>query len=727
MLPIRLPLPALSRRGFLKASALAGAGLVIGLHAPSGRITSAHAADGGPFSSYLSIAPDSTVTVLSAQFDTGQGIHTGIASLVAEELDAAWSQMRVEGVAGNTRLYGNVTWGGVMQGTGGSSSVVTSFDRYRRAGATARAMLVAAAATRWGVPVSEIVVAEGVVSHPRAGRASFGDLAKDAALLPAPDSVELKPASAWRFIGNEALRRLDSVAKTTGKQMFPLDVRLPGMLTAIIARPPRFGATVASFDAKAAMAVKGVVEVVQVPAGVAVVAENTWAARQGREALKVTWNEDKAEKRGSEELFADYRRLATEGAANPVRKDGDVAAAFASAAKVFEATFEFPYLAHAALEPLDAVAARTGDRIEVWGGHQLPDLYQRVAAEIAGVPPEQVTLHVMMTGGGFGRRGVFDADVIAEVVSIAKAIRWKAPVKLMWTREDDMAGGRYRPMYVHAMKAGLSADGRLVAWQDRIVGQSIMKGTFLEPFLVRNGVDGTSVEGSSIPYAVPNVQIDLVTTEIGVPVLPWRSVGSTHNAYAMEVFIDELAAAAGRDPIEFRLAMLDAHPRHRGVLERVRDASNWGRPLPAGVGRGVALAESFGSFVAQVAEVRVIDGAVKVDRVVCAVDCGIAVNPDVIKAQMEGAIGFGLGAILKGAITLKEGTVEQTNFDGYEVLRIDEMPSVEVHIVPSSERPSGVGEPGTPPIGPAVANAVAALTGQRIHTLPINRTKLGAA
>jgi len=722
--------PGLTRRSFLKASALAGAGLVIGLHAPSGRILPAHAADGGPFETYVRIAPDNTVTVLVAHMDMGQGIYTGTATLVAEELDAAWSQMRAEGAAGNPRLYGNMAWGGSTQGTGGSTGLSSSFERYRRAGAIARAMLIEAAAKAWGVPAAEISVADGQVSHANGTTSGFGDLAKLAATLPAPKEVTLKPPSAWRFIGNTDLPRLDSVDKTTGKQTFTLDVQLPGMLTAMVAHPPRFGATVAAFDASAAKAILGVVDVVQISRGVAVVANNAWAARQGRDALEVTWNEEKAETRGTAELLTEYRNLAAEGGGHTVRGVGDVAVGLGAAAKVIEAILEFPYLAHAALEPLDAVAHMDGDRLDVWGGHQLPDLYQSMAAQIAGVPMDRVNLNVMMTGGGFGRRGVGDADVIVEAVETAKAIGWRAPVKLMWSREDDMTGGRYRPLYVHALKAGIDSDGRIVAWQHRIVGQSILKGTPFGPMVLAStgGYDPTSVEGGAgnLPYDIPNLRLDLVTTNVGVPVLWWRSVGGTHNAYATETMIDELAAAAGQDPIAFRLANLGDHARHRAVLERVRDVSGWATPAPAGVGRGVAVVESFGSFVAQVAEVRLVEGRVKVDRVVSAIDCGIAVNPDIVKAQIEGSIGFGLGAILKSTITLEAGRVQQTNFDTYDVLRIDEMPQIDVHIIESTERPTGVGEPGVPPIGPAVANAVAALTGTRIRSLPFSQHRFSA-
>jgi isoquinoline 1-oxidoreductase beta subunit len=734
MLPIRksisraAALPA-TRRGFLKGSAVAGAGLVIGALLPSGRLTSAQEAETAvsPFEGYVRIAPDNTVTVLSAHMDMGQGIYTGTATLVAEELDADWAQMRVEGGAGNPKLYGNLLWGGAIQGTGGSTAVASSFERYRRAGAMARAMLVDAAAAEWQVPAGEITVANGVVSHGSGRTATFGELAEAAAKLTPPAEVTLKSPADWRLIGKADLRRLDSVAKTTGRQQFTIDVKLPGMLTAVVARPPKFGATVKSFDAAAALAVPGVTDVVEIPRGVAVVAQSTWAAMKGREALTVEWDESKAETRGTAEIMADYKRLATEGQAVVARNEGDAAAAMASAAKVLEAEFEFPYLAHAALEPLDAVAWRQGDLLEVWGGHQIPDLYQGISAQIAELPPEQVKLHVMMTGGGFGRRAVGDADVVAEAVSTAKAIGWKAPVKVLWTREDDMTGGRYRPMYFHRLKAGLDADGRIVAWQHRIVGQSIMAGSPFEG-MVTNGVDPTSVEGAStLPYAIPNLQVDLVTTSIGVPVLWWRSVGSTHTAYATEAFIDELAEAAGKDPIEFRLAMLGDHPRHRAVLEKARDAAGWGGAAPEGVARGVAVAESFGSYVAQVADVRVDGDGVKVERVVCAVDCGVAVNPDVIKAQMEGGIGYGLGAILKSEITLDGGTVEQTNFDGYDVLRLEEMPDVEVHILDSTESPTGVGEPGVPPIGPAVANALFAATGKRIRVLPVSKQELRGA
>jgi isoquinoline 1-oxidoreductase subunit beta len=722
MLAIKPDLPRPSRRQFLIGAAAAGAGLTIGFHVPRG--LSAQAADAAnPINAYLRIAPDSSVTVLSAHMDGGQGIYTGIATLVAEELDADWSQLRVEGAAGNPGLYGNITWGGTVQGTGGSSSTTSSWERYRRAGAVARALLVQAAATAWAVPQDEITVEGGIVGHASGQSATFGELADRAAAATPPAEVRLKDPSAWKYIGNEQLRRLDSAPKTTGEHQFPIDVRLPGMLTAVLARPPLFGAKARAFDAAAARHVKGVVDVVETPRGIAVVAKDTWSALKGRDALTVEWDESGAETRSSDTLMAEYKELARSGEVAIARNDGDAPGALAGAAKMLEAEFEFPYLAHAAMEPLDAVASMQDGTLQIWAGHQMPDLYQAVGAEIMGIEPVKVKLHVMTPGGFFGRRAVPDADVIVEVVSVLKATGARAPVKVLWTREDDMKGGRYRPMYYHRLRAGLGTDGNLVGWHQRIVGQSILAGTPFERMLVKNSVDQTSVEGAAnLPYAVPNLLVDLVTTDAKVPVLWWRSVGSTHTAYSTEVFIDELAEAAGRDPVDFRRALLRDHPRHLGVLDLVAEKAGWGTPLPEGRYRGIAVHESFNSYVAQVAEVSVRpDGGTKVERVVCAVDCGIAVNPDVIRAQMEGGIGFGLGAILKSEITLDQGRVVQDNFDGYEVLTIDEMPQVEVHIMPSRESPTGVGEPGVPPIGPAVANAVYAATGKRMRVLPFSR------
>jgi len=707
-----------SRRNFLiGASAVAGS-LVIGFRTTDA-LAAAAKAPVSPLDAYLRIDPDNKVTILSSQFDMGQGSYHGIATLVVEELGADWSQIDVTGASGNKKLYGNLAWGGTAQGTGGSSSMFTSFDRYRMAGAAARGMLVAAAAAAWKVPAKEITVEKGVLRHGSGKTARFGDLAAKAAKMPVPAKVALKSRGDWSEIGNETLRRYDSHAKTDGSHQFTIDVRLPGMLTAVMIHPPRFGATVKSFDASKAKKVKGVVDVVATPRGVAVVAQQMWAAIKGREAVTVEWDEAKAETRGSGEIMAEYRKFAGQKPKAVARKLGDAAGAMKSAAKVLEATYEFPYLAHAAMEPLNAVARKNADgTLEIWGGHQLPDLYQFIASKVAGISPAKVKMHVMKTGGGFGRRGVPDGDVIAEAVMVAKAIGFRAPVKVQWTREEDMRGGRYRPAYIHKLKAGLDEKGNLVAWENHIVGQSIMANT---PFagLIKNGVDPTSVEGAAnLPYAIPNLEVGLTTTDVRVPVLWWRAVGSTHTAYAIECFIDEVAKAAGKDPLAFRMELLKGHPRHAAVLKLAAEKAGWGKTLPKGRFLGLAVHESFKTFVAQVAEVSVEGGEVKTHRVVVAVDCGTPINPDVIRAQMEGGVGFGYGSILAEELTLTGGKVDQGNYDGYTPLRIDRMPKVEVHIVPSTEQPTGVGEPGVPPIGPAVANAVYAATGQRIRKLP---------
>ncbi len=713
---------SIGRRSFLiGASAIAG-GLAIGFRPAE----AATAASKGlaPFDAYLRIAPDSTVTVISAHMDMGQGIYDGIATLVAEELNADWSQMKATSGSGNPKLYGNVAWGGMIQGTGGSTGAASSWDRYRIAGAAARQMLVAAAAAEWRVPQGEIKVERGMISHADGRKASFGDMAAKAVTQPVPANVTLKEPKDWVFIGNDKLRRLDSMAKSSGKMDFTIDVTLPGMLTAVPIHPPLFGATVTSFDASKAKAIKGVVDVVQHPRGLAVVAEDMWSALKGREAVTVVWDESKAEKRSSADLAKEYRALSLKPGLATARNDGNAEAAIAGAARTIEATFEFPYIAHAALEPLNAVVRRNGDgTLDIWGGHQMPDIYQGTAAAVAGIAPDKLKMHVMKTGGSFGRRAVIDADVIVEAVSVAKAIGFRAPVKMQWTREDDMRAGRYRPAYVHRLKAGIDKDGKIVGWYNHIVGQSIVAGTPFAAQMVTNGVDLTSVEGANnLPYRFATQKVDLTTTQTGVPVLWWRAVGSTHTAYAVEVFLDEIAAMTGKDPYEYRMSMLDPASKHAGVLKLAAEKAGWGTPLPAGRFRGIALAESFNTEVAQVVEISMRpNGSFKVERVVCAVNCGVAINPDNVRAQMEGGIGFGLGAVMKSQTTLDKGRVVEANFDTHEVLRFDEMPLVEVHIVPSTDKPSGVGEPGVPPIGPAVANAIFAATKRRMHVLPFAR------
>ncbi|MDB5534010.1 MAG: Isoquinoline 1-oxidoreductase beta subunit, partial [Hyphomicrobiales bacterium] len=638
-----------------------------------------------------------------------------------EELGGDWSQVDVIGASGDTALYGNLALGGAFQITGGSTSMVSSWERYRKAGAAARMMLVAAAAKQWNVPEREIEVAAGTLSHTSGKTAKFGDLAVAAAAQPVPTDVPLKPRERWTQIGSNTLKRYDSAGKTNGKQPYTIDLKMDGLLTAVMIHPPKFGAQVKSFDASKAKALDGIVDVVQIPRGIAVVGRDMWTALKGRGLTVVEWDENSAEQRGSTELLGEYQKLAKGPAAATAQNVGNVADAFANAAQTIEAVYEFPYLAHAAIEPLNAVA-RIGEdgRVDVWGGHQMPGLYQMIAAQVAGTTPDKVSMHVMKTGGSFGRRAVGDGDLIAEAVAIAKALGPGKPVKVQWTRDNDMRGGRYRPAYVHAMKASLDKDGKLVALYDHIVGQSIMDGG---PFamMIKDGIDPTSVEGAAnMPYAIPNLKIDLTTVASKIPVLWWRSVGSTHTAYAVETFVDELAAAAKRDPIDFRLAMLDKHPRHAAVLKLAAEKAGWGTPLPQGRFRGVALHESFSTLVAQVVEITVKSGTdFSVDRVICAVDCGTAINPDQVRAQMEGGIGFGLGAILQEELTLTGGVVDQQNYDTYTPLRINQMPKIEVHIMPSNEPPTGVGEPGVPPIGPAVGNALRAATGRTVRRLPI--------
>jgi isoquinoline 1-oxidoreductase beta subunit len=708
----------LDRRQILKGGFVIGGGLVIGLRlAPRAAAEMTAAGEVMP-NAFVRIAPDGSITVISKHIEFGQGTYTGLATVLAEELDADWSKVRVEAAPTDVERYKNLFFG--VQGTGGSTAMANSWMQMRQAGATARALLVAAAAETWGVPTSEITVEKSIVSHEVSGRsATFGELVEKAATLEPPAEVALKDPADFTLIGHESLPRVDVPEKTRGKAKFTFDLDFPGMLTAVIARPPRFGGSVAGFDATNTKKIPGVVEVVAVPQGVAVLAKGFWAAKKGRDALSIEWDDSSAEKRSSDEIMADYRQL-LDSPGLSARNDGDAANALAGSSKVFTADYTFPYLAHAPMEPLDCAIQLTDDGCDVWAGSQLQTIDQGVIAGTLGLEPQKVRLHTLFGGGSFGRRATPDADVAAEAAAIVKATGGKYPVKLVWSREDDIRGGRYRPMYAHRLQASVDDAGKIVAWTHRLVGQSIIKGTAFEPGLLQNGIDSTSVEGAQgLPYAIPNLSVDLHTTDVGVPVLWWRSVGHTHTAFSTETFFDEIAHASHRDPVELRRQLLSDHPRHLGVLELAAEKAGWGTPLPEGRARGVAVHESFSSYVAEVVEVsRGDDGMPKVERVVCAVDCGIAINPDIIRAQMESGIGYGLGAALHDEIVLDEGRVRQSNFHNYQSLRIHEMPEIEVHIVPSAEPPTGVGEPGVPPIAPAVANAWAVLTGQRVRRLP---------
>jgi isoquinoline 1-oxidoreductase subunit beta len=720
----------LTRRQFLKLTTFAGSGLTLGILLPgcgsgsAGKSPAATGAQAPLIMPFVHVAPDNTVTVLCKHLEAGQGVWTGLPAIVAEELDAAWDQMRAASAPAEVPLYGNLAMGGKMQLTGGSTSVANSWTQLRQAGATARAMLVAAAAQAWNVAAGEISVSEGVVTHASSGKhATFGELAGRAAQQPVPAQVTLKDPANFRIVGRDHLPRLDSQAKSTGQQQFAIDVMLPGMMTAVILRPPRFGAKVASFDSAKAKAVTGVVDVVQVPRGIAVIGRDMWAARKGREALSVDWDESGAEKRGTTELLRDFRGAALGKDALSAARAGDVDGVLAHAVHRVEGEFVFPYLAHAPMEPLTAVCRLSADKCEIWAGCQFQTVDQANAAASCGLKPEQVTLNTLAAGGTFGRRANPESDYIAEVASIAKAVSGRYPVRLIWTREDDITGGRYRPLNLHRITAGIARDGT-VAYRQRVVGQSIMAGTPFAAMMMKQGLDPTAIEGNAAEeYDLDHVDVTWTQAQAGIPVLWWRSVGHSHMAFSKEVMIDELAQAAGQDPIAFRLKLLGKHPRHVGALRLVAEKSGWDQPYRAGTGRGrgVAVHESFGSVVAQVAEVTVIGDKFSVDRVVCAVDCGIAVTPDVVRAQMQSCIGYGLSAALYGKITLTDGHVDQSNFHQYQVLRINEMPKViEVHIVPSTNAPSGVGEPGTPPIAPAVANAIRAASGIRLRTLPFD-------
>ena len=722
---------ALSRRNFLRVAGGIGAGLVIAIKlsgiAHAERSGAAAAMQGSSeetidATGFVKIAPDNTVTVMVKHLEMGQGPYTGITTLVAEELDADWSQMRAEGAPANVALYKNLAFG--IQGTGGSTAIANSYEQMRKAGATARAMLVAAAAQSWSVPAAEITVEKGVVKHPASGnKENFGALAEQAAQMTPPKDVKLKDPKQFSLIGTTVPRRLDSDAKSTGQAIFTIDTDRPEALTVVVAHPPRFGAKASAVDESAARAVRGVVDVRTIPQGVAVYAKGFWAAKKGRDALKISWDESGTEARGTDELLADYRRQAQQAGKQAAGARGNVTSALGKGGKTLQAEYVFPYLAHAPMEPLDCAIETKDGACEAWFGSQLQTVDQKVIAAVTGLPDDKVTINTLFAGGSFGRRAQPTADLAAEAAAALKALGRDAAIKLVWTREDDIRGGRYRPFTLHQLRGSLDKHGNIVAWDQTIVSQSIIKGSPFEA-MIKDGIDPTMVEGANdLPYTIPNLRVRAHTMDVGVPVLWWRSVGHTHTAFATETFVDELLAAGGKDPVNGRIALLKNEPRHAGALKAAAALAQWHGPK-AGTGRarGVAVHKSFDTYVAQIVEVsRGKDGLPKVEHVWCAVDCGVAVNPDVIKAQMEGGIGFGLGAILFDEITLDGGRVVQANFHNYRMIRINEMPKIEVTVVRSAEKPTGVGEPGVPPIGPAVANAWRVLTGKSVRHLPFLR------
>jgi len=720
-----------SRRGFLKfagsAVGLLFAFQIAGRPARAATLESATsgATGGGAFApnAFLRIAPDGAVTIIVNHSEMGQGIVTALPMLVAEELDADWSRVRTE-FAPVDPAYNHAVFG--IQMTGGSTSTWTEFERLRMAGATARALLLQAAAAEWGVPVGECRTEPGVVVHASGKRLDYGALASRAARLAPPEKVVLKEPKDFRLIGRPT-RRLDSRAKVTGRAEFGLDVQRPGALVAMVARAPVFGAKVESFDAAAARAVPGVKAAVQVPSGVAVLAADTWAAKMGRDAIAqaIKWkipDDALIDTKAQAARFAEPRRQP----GNVAEDTGDIAAALKGAAKVVEADYAFPYLAHAPMEPLNATIELRPDAAEVWTGTQFQTMDRMQVAGVLGLKPEQVAIHTTFLGGGFGRRATPPSDWVLEAAQVAKAARdagVDAPVKVVWTREDDLAGGYYRPMFHHRLAGGIDAAGKVVAWQQTLVGQSFLVGTPFEAAMVKNGVDETSVEGAAhAPYKIPARRVELHSPRVPVPTLWWRSVGHTHTAPAVECFIDELAHAAGRDPLELRRELLPADSRERRVLDLAVEKSGYGRrKLPAGHAHGIAVHESFGSFVAHVAEVSIADGWPRVHRITAAVDCGTAVNPLTIEAQIQGAAIYALSALFYGEITLENGRVQQQNFHHHRVLRMNEAPVVDVHIIAQGDKMGGIGETGVPPTFAAVLNGLFAASGKRIRTMPLAR------
>ncbi|MGF1542893.1 MAG: molybdopterin cofactor-binding domain-containing protein [Parvularculaceae bacterium] len=711
-----LPRLTTTRRGALQ---LFG-GFTLALAMP---LRPARAQDGAAFApnAFVRVGDDDTVTVLIKHIEFGQGPWTGLATLVAEEMDAAWPQIRAEAAPSNTDLYKNFLFG--IQGTGGSTAIANSYEQMRKAGAAARAMLVAAAARTWGAPAGEITVADGVVSHAASGRsARFGELAPAAAQETPPEDPALKDRSAFKFIGKE-LPKLDTAMKTDGSAEFTLDVYRENMLTSVVEHPPKFGARVASVDAAAAREVPGVVDVQETPFGVAVYAENTFAALKGRKALKVDWDDGGAEKRSSAALAEMAMGLAqSPGVAVTVREDDAIEGALETGTTL-EADYLFPFLAHAPMEPLDAVLEQNGDAVEVWMGAQLQTGDHQTIAGVLETDPANVTLNTMLAGGSFGRRAQPGSQFAAEAAAVFAASGRSRAVKIMWTREDDVRGGFYRPLTAPRLRGAIGADGKLAAWEQTIATQSLVRGSPFEG-MITGEYDPTTVEGArDFYYGVGPIRVTVHEFETGVPVLWWRSVGHTHTGYAIETFMDELLDKAGRDAVDGRLAHLDEQPRVAGVLRRAADLADWGRRPRDGAAFGVAVHPSFGSFVAQIAEVSMEDGPLgptpRVHNVWAAVDCGQPVNVNVIQAQIEGGVGYGLGGVLLNELTLDEGGAPvQSNFHDYRSLRVDAMPNVEVAVIDSAEAPTGVGEPGVPPIGPAVANAMRRLTGETPRRLP---------
>jgi len=716
----------LPRRSFLKLTAASG--FALGAF-PLGTLAQDAAKPAGlkptqQPSAFVQIDKDGTTTITINRLDFGQGVQTALPMILADELDADWSKVRsVHG--NNAPAYVDPVFG--MHLTGGSGSIAHSYAQYRELGARTRAMLVSAAAAQWKVDASTLRTRNGAVIGPGGKQLGYGELADAAMKLPVPETVTLKDPKDFRLIG-KATGRLDAKAKSSGHQSYGIDTRLPGMLTAVVARPPVFAAKLKSVDDGAAKAIKGVKAVLRVPVdrggeGVAVIADGYWAAKQGRDALKLEWDTSSVEKVDSAKQLAQYRELAGKPGAR--KYDADVSKLASSAHKI-DAEFVFPYLAHAPMEPLNCTVSLAGDKAELWVGSQMPGLDGMAASKVLGVLPQNVKVNVQMAGGGFGRRAIGTSDYVVEACGVAKAAHVagiSAPIRTLWSREDDIKGGYYRPMHLHTAKIGFDAQGKIDAWDHVIVGQSILGGTPFEPMLVKNGIDGTAVEGMKEPYEIP-MRLTVHHPKVNVPVLWWRSVGSTHTAFVMETLVDEIARTTKQDPVAYRMKLIGSdHPRHKAALQLAVDKSGYGKKkLTAGRAWGVAVHESFNSVVAYVVEASVKDGTPTLHSVTAGVHCNLVVNPKSLEAQVQGAALMGLSMCLPGAaITLKDGIVEQSNFSDFVVPRITDMPHIAVYTVPSADAPTGMGEPGLPPLAPAFANAVTALTGKPLRELPFKR------
>ncbi len=722
----------INRRKFLKAGAGSATGLVIAYFIPMPLkkalgISSAMASDAAPtkglpselFSpnAFIQISSDDTITIMINKLEMGQGVNTSMSQLIAEELNCDWKKIRAIS-APVAPAYNHTMFGTQM--TGGSTALASSWDQHRRVGAMAREMLISAAAEKWGVKTSECRADKGFVIHKTKGKLSYGSLAEAAAKQTPPSDITLKPAKDFKVIGR-SMPRVDASSKSAGQAVFGGDVYLENLLHAVVARPPAFGAKLKGVDDRAARAVSGVVDVIKIPSGVAVVGKNTWAALQGRNALQLEWDTQLSREVSSESMFSDYRKAALE-AGSPARREGDAPAALAKSKEKIEATYEFPYLAHACMEPMNCTIDFNGTTARVWSGHQMPTVDRDMAAKVLGIEPAKVEVTTTYAGGSFGRRASKHSDFVVEAAELAKVL--KKPVHLMWTREDDTRGGYYRPLTLHRAEVGFDAKKNISGWKHSIVGQSVVGDSFFEAMMIKDGVDSTMVEGvADSRYSIADFSVDCHLKKQAVSVLWWRSVGHTHTAYVMETLMDEVAEKSKRDPLQLRRQLLKNSPRHLAVLDLLAKKSGWGKRKPAkGHAFGLALHESFGSVVGQVVEISLEDSEISVHKVWCAVHCGQVVNPEGARAQVESALVYGISAALYGEVEIKEGVPQQSNFHDYRVMRLNEMPEVDVAFVKSSDPPTGLGEPGLPPIAPAIANAFYRLSKKRVRRLPMARS-----